>query len=125
MVAAFMAEGQFSRHLKRMRKLYAARRAALVDALEAEFGEEIAIALKPGGMHLVVQFTAGVRDVALAELAKAAGFGAEALSARTITQQSVEALLVGFTNVAEQDAPAVARRLRHVLQPCLKARPGS
>ncbi|QOZ36878.1 PLP-dependent aminotransferase family protein [Bradyrhizobium sp. CCBAU 53421] len=122
-VAAFMAEGQFARHLKRMRKLYAARRAALVDALEVEFGEQIMIALKPGGMHLVVQFTAGPRDVALAELAKAAGFGVEALSARTIAHRSVDALLIGFTNVAEQDAPAVARRLRHALQPGLKARP--
>ena len=118
-VAAFMADGQFSRHLKHMRKLYAARRAALVDALETEFGERIRIELKPGGMHLVVHFTGAVRDVVLAELAKAAGFGAEALSARTIAHNCGQALLVGFTNVAEPDAPDIARRLRRALEPHL------
>jgi len=38
-VARFMNEGHFARHLKRMRDLYAARRAALADALAAAFGE--------------------------------------------------------------------------------------
>src|SRR6185437_2136313 len=36
-VAAFMAGGHFARHLRRMRGLYAARRAALAAALEATF----------------------------------------------------------------------------------------
>lgn len=49
-VAAFMAEGYFTRHLKRMRALYVARRRALAEALSAIFGERIAVDLKPGGI---------------------------------------------------------------------------
>src|SRR5215470_11317856 len=54
-VARFMIEGHFARHLKRMRGLYAARRAALADALTAAFGDHLRVALQSGGMHLLAR----------------------------------------------------------------------
>jgi GntR family transcriptional regulator / MocR family aminotransferase len=61
-VARFMIEGHFARHLKRMRGLYAARRAALADALTAAFGDHLRVALQSGGMHLLARPLGGVRD---------------------------------------------------------------
>src|SRR5262245_1855314 len=52
-VADFMTAGYFARHLKRMRALYAARRRAVAEGLYTAFGDEIAVDLKPGGMHLI------------------------------------------------------------------------
>ncbi|MCC8980862.1 PLP-dependent aminotransferase family protein [Bradyrhizobium sp. 10BB] len=115
--AGFMADGHFARHLKRMRKLYAARRAALAAALNTEFGGRIRVELQPGGMHLLLRFVGRVRDVRLAQLARADGFGAEPLSNRSVHHDCGQGLLVGFTNVAEADAPAIAKRLRRAIEP--------
>ncbi|MDH2381032.1 PLP-dependent aminotransferase family protein [Bradyrhizobium sp. CER78] len=121
-VAGFMAEGHFARHLKRMRKLYAARRAALAAALTAEFGERIRIELQPGGMHLLLRFMGRTQDARLAQLARADGFGAEPLSSRSLRHDCGQGLLVGFTNAAEADAPAIARRLRRAIEPVAERR---
>src|SRR5215468_11163761 len=76
-VAVFMAAGHFARNLKRMRTLYAARRRALANGLSRVFGDRITVDLKPGGMHLIARFGAGVCDIKLAELAQAGGFSVE------------------------------------------------
>src|SRR6516225_12047547 len=81
-VAVFMAQGHFARHVKRMRDLYAARRKILGAALSAVFGERIAVDLKPGGMHLIVRWSDRVDDGRLAKLAQDAGLAVEPLSRR-------------------------------------------
>ena len=114
-VADFMAAGYFARHLKRMRALYAARRRALAEGLLTMFGERIAVDLRPGGMHLIARFSAGVSDVKLAKLAQAGGFSAEALSCRATRHSCGQGLLLGFTNIAEADALATCRRLHRLI----------
>jgi len=52
---------------------YASRRRALAESLLAEFGDRIAVDLRPGGMHLIARFGDGVSDVNLAQLAQAGG----------------------------------------------------
>jgi GntR family transcriptional regulator / MocR family aminotransferase len=47
-VAAFISEGHFDRHLKRMRHLYAARRRATADALLEVFRNRISLEPQPG-----------------------------------------------------------------------------
>lgn len=47
----FIASGGFEHHLRRIRKLYMRRRDALIDALNAEFGEAAVLGAE-GGMHL-------------------------------------------------------------------------
>jgi GntR family transcriptional regulator/MocR family aminotransferase len=72
-IAAFLAEGHFARHIRRMRRIYAERRAALVEALAAEFGSAWEIGLQESGMHLIAHLPSGSDDVALAERAAAEG----------------------------------------------------
>jgi GntR family transcriptional regulator / MocR family aminotransferase len=114
-VTSFMADGHFVRHIRRMRGLYAARREALAEALSAVFGDRVKVDLKPGGMHLIARFHDGVRDVASAKRAQAAGLAVEALSSRAIAHPCRQGLLLGFTNVAEADAKAMCRRLERAI----------
>src|SRR5262249_4279311 len=72
-VARFMQEGHFARHLKRMRSLYAARRKALSEALIAAFGERLQIEPTAGGTHIIVRLPAEVSDVELVLLARERG----------------------------------------------------
>jgi GntR family transcriptional regulator/MocR family aminotransferase len=117
-----MAGGHFARHLKKMRLLYARRRALLADALREAFGERIAIDLTAGGMHLIVRFphARSAGDVALARRAQQAGLMCRALSERAWSRAGRRAggqgLLMGFTNVASaQEARALAEQLRQAL----------
>jgi GntR family transcriptional regulator/MocR family aminotransferase len=54
-LAAFIADGSFERHLRRMRFLYGARRAALLTALERHIGSAVEVSGESAGMHLVVR----------------------------------------------------------------------
>jgi GntR family transcriptional regulator / MocR family aminotransferase len=110
-VAAFMEQGHFARHLRRMRTLYAARRRALAAALTAVFGERARIELEAGGMHLLVRFSAPMNDVDLARRAVEIGLAPVPLSSLAVAHDCGEGLLVGFTNVPESEAVRLARRL--------------
>jgi len=121
-VAAFLVEGHFARHVKRMRDLYAARRKALGAALSAVFDECIEVELKPGGMHLIVRCSNGADDIRLAKLAQAAGLAVEPLSTRAVAHPCGRALLLGFTNVDETEAMNLCRRLEGAIGKQLAAR---
>ncbi|HEY3848300.1 MAG TPA: PLP-dependent aminotransferase family protein [Acetobacteraceae bacterium] len=110
-VAAFMAEGHFARHLRRMRALYASRRRALAAALTAVFGDRLVLELEAGGMHLLARFPGSADDGTLARRAAAVGLAPVALSSLAVAHDCGQGLLLGFTNVPEEAAEALARRL--------------
>jgi GntR family transcriptional regulator / MocR family aminotransferase len=118
-VADFIADGHFARHLKRMRALYAARRAALAAALGDAFGERIALFLQPGGMHLLARFPGCRSDVALLRRAAAQGLAPAALSAHYLGRRREQGLLLSFTNIAEKEAARRAEALRRAVAQAL------
>ena len=116
-VAKFMAEGHFARHLKRMRTLYAARREALANALHAVFRDRVEVDLQPGGMHLIVRFVDCDRDIRLAKRAQAKGLAAEPLSTRAVVHACPQGLLLGFANIPEAEVLRACRRLERAIGP--------
>jgi GntR family transcriptional regulator / MocR family aminotransferase len=107
-VADFIAEGHFSRHLKRMRQLYAERRAVTQRVFQQVLGERIRIDLQPGGMHLLARLGDDDNDVVLTQRACAAGFAVDALSRWYINAKPQQGILHGFANVPDETE---ARRL--------------
>jgi GntR family transcriptional regulator/MocR family aminotransferase len=89
--AAFMAGGHFARHVKRMRGLYARRRAALAKALSHHFPVE----LPAGGMHLLIRLPDGVDDSEAARRALEVGLAPMALSSLSIAHESRRVAAVG------------------------------
>jgi DNA-binding transcriptional MocR family regulator len=81
-LAAFIENGGYKRHIRRVRRLNAGRRAALLAALTENLGDEITVVGLDAGLHVVVW----VNDVpqaeenALAARAQAAGFGLYGIS---------------------------------------------
>ncbi len=114
--AAFLAEGHFARHLRRMRLAYRARRDALSDALRKQFGDRVIIAPGPGGLHTLAYFNNLPDDAAAAARAASLGLQPVPLSALFIGPAVRQGLLMSFTNVAEKDAPAIVRRLARALE---------
>jgi len=107
-VADFMNEGHFARHIQRMRRLYAERRQITADGLSAVLGHHVQIDPQPGGMHLVLRMKGRHTDRAVVARMKEHGMYALALSERGVLPHGASALLLAFTNV---DTPARAREL--------------
>jgi len=117
-VADFLRDGHFSRHLKKMRLLYGRRRAMLAAALLNAFGDAVRIDLQSGGMHLIARFDQSREDdVALAQRAQRAGLNCQPLSVRGVAGPAENGLLMGFTNVASRaQAQQLATRLRKAIE---------
>jgi GntR family transcriptional regulator/MocR family aminotransferase len=114
-VADFMTEGHFARHIKRMRGAYAQRRAALSAALIEVFGDRFTIDLQAGGMHLLARAADRESDRYLVRLANAHGLALEALSDASIDHHCGQGLLLSFTNIPRDAARREALRLRQAL----------
>ena len=113
-IAEFMEHGYLARHIRRMRQLYAERRAALAEALSAQ-APSLTIALKPGGMHLLARLPRTVRDVTLIDRLRAAGIAPASLSICGVERPHAPGLVIGFTNVPVEMAPRAAQQLAAAL----------
>jgi GntR family transcriptional regulator/MocR family aminotransferase len=114
-VGIFMAGGHFAKHLQRMRMHYKARRQALADALELQFGKDIQLSLPLGGLQILARFPNHGGDVALADRVFRHGLKPSPLSTQSIEHSACEGLLMSFTNIPEKAASDIARTLRHAL----------
>jgi GntR family transcriptional regulator/MocR family aminotransferase len=70
-LADFIAEGHFVSHIRRMRGVYAERRATLLTAIQNEFGDTLPVHDGASGLHLVLGLPPGSDDVAVSEAALA------------------------------------------------------
>jgi len=103
-VSAFITEGHFARHIQRMRKLYAERREAVTAGLASVLKRHVRIDSPPGGMHLILQMRGQRSDRRLVSRMRENGLYGEAMSDWMMGSTDEPALLVGFTNIASQDA---------------------
>jgi GntR family transcriptional regulator / MocR family aminotransferase len=124
-LAAFIEEGHFATHVRRMRRLYATRQAALVAAAKRHLDDYLSVAPDPAGLHLV----AGLRpalaerlgDVGAAEVAVAAGIAVSPLSDYFAGTPSRQGLLLGYAAVPEDEIEEGARRLAKAFAEALQA----
>jgi len=101
-VAAFITEGHFARHIQRMRKRYAERREATAAGLESVLGTRVRIDSQPGGMHLILRLQGQQSDRRLVARMREDGLHGEALSDWAMGGDGASALLLNFTNIDSQ-----------------------
>ncbi|WP_404809703.1 MocR-like pyridoxine biosynthesis transcription factor PdxR [Methylobacillus gramineus] len=108
----FIAEGHFSRHLKKMRALYAERREITRKGLTNIFEDKIEINTHKNGMHVLAKLMGHDSDKAIVTGFNKLGYGIHALSNWT-ADSSHNGLILGFTNISnEKTAEHAARQLR-------------
>lgn len=120
-VAEFLVQGHFARHVKKMRTLYARRRDQLVQALAVLEREGLFVEGRQGGMHLVIRSTRAEADTAIARRIQAAGLAVQALSTWCADGRGPQGLLAGFANVetAAQAEQIAARMCQAIGSLCL------
>jgi GntR family transcriptional regulator / MocR family aminotransferase len=111
-LADFIAEGHFARHLRRMRVLYGKRRKILVESLQREFGDFFHIVGNMAGMHLPVMLPKGFHehDEQIALRAAEEDLWLWPLSPSYRAKPTREGFILGFGSTEADDiAPAVQR----------------
>ncbi|RDS80159.1 PLP-dependent aminotransferase family protein [Dyella monticola] len=93
-LAAFIAEGHLVRHVRHMRKLYAERRHALLDALARYANGTWRPWPSDAGLHLAVSLPASIDAIELAERAEKSGIRLDALNSCALDASAVNG--VGF-----------------------------
>ncbi|MFJ4086250.1 MocR-like pyridoxine biosynthesis transcription factor PdxR [Pseudomonas psychrophila] len=117
-VATFMTEGHFARHIQRMRKLYSERRTFTVAGLNKVLGNRVHIDANPGGMHLILRLGNQMTDWELVERMRQDGLFAEALSEWSLLGEKPSGLLLGFANITSQaSAEQLGERILALLEP--------
>lgn len=111
-VADFLREGHYIRHLRRMKRLYASRRQALLDAL-AQIGSESLQVEATAGLTVIVSTTASLPDVEIADRARSFGLAPSPLSKWCVQSSPRQGLLLGVTNV---DTRRLAQHCRHLAE---------
>jgi GntR family transcriptional regulator / MocR family aminotransferase len=112
-VAAFMEEGHFAAHIRRMREMYRDQRDALVAALRRRLDDHLTVDPPDQGMHLVAYTRRGLSDVTVERAAREHGVIVRAMSSLYIEAPARSALMLGFSGYPCQAiAPAINRLAR-------------
>jgi GntR family transcriptional regulator/MocR family aminotransferase len=109
-VAEFLREGHYLRHLRRMKRLYAARREALVRCLEEVASDAIKVKAT-AGLTVVTLLPKATSDVDIASRAVSFGLAPSPLSRWYMQSPPQQGLLLGVTNLNERRLLADCRRL--------------
>ena len=114
-LAEFISEGHFSRHIRRMRILYAERRNVLVECLKKEFGASVQVRGGEAGMHLVITFSKRVHDREMTRTAAHHNLWLLPLSTCYFGKPALEGFILGFASTATHQIPGAVRKLRDIL----------
>jgi GntR family transcriptional regulator / MocR family aminotransferase len=109
-VAEFMREGHYLRHLRRMKRLYAARREALLHCLREVASDSIKVQAT-AGMAVVTLLPECASDVDVASRALPFGLAPAPLSPWYMQSAAPQGLLLSVTNLNERRLAADCRRL--------------
>ena len=95
-LADFISEGHFARHIRRMRSLYEERQSALVEAAGRELAGLLEVRPSEGGMHLVGWLPPGMDDLQASEKALRQGVSVRPLSSCSAARVRRGGLLLGY-----------------------------
>lgn len=113
-LAAFLRGGQFGVHLRRMRRVYRARRDATVAALGRHLGDLGQVHGASAGIHMALRFApGGPPDIEVAAAALERGIVVRALSAHAtgLREHGWSGLVFGYSQVAETAIDSLVARL--------------
>lgn len=115
-LARFLREGHFERHLNKMRKLYHQRHDAMLHALRC-FGDTITVSGENAGLHLVVTFHGYGTEEEIQQKAQSVGLHLYSLKRHELLSfaPSEPSFLFGFAGLTEEKTKQQVALLFHAL----------
>jgi GntR family transcriptional regulator / MocR family aminotransferase len=115
-LAQFMQQGQFAIHIRRMRRLYAQRRQALLDVLAPHDGKLFTVDAPPSGLTIMLRLKDSTDDDEIVEKLSGEGIEVQALSGYYAGSKKRRGLLLSFAGFAEKELVAAGKKLVRFLE---------
>lgn len=115
-LADFIREGHFSRHIRRMRLLYAQRRSLLIENIRKQFGFAAEVIGGQAGMHLSLTVK-GIDDHEIAERAADQQLWLVPLSSSYLRKPARQGFILGFGSTGVEQIPDAVCKLGALLKP--------
>lgn len=109
-LADFIGEGHFARHLRRMRAVYAERRNALIGSLRDCFGSAVEMIGADAGMHLSVLMPE-ISDREISVLGARENLRLLPLSPFYVGKAAQQGLVLGFGSTSVEEIPGAVEKL--------------
>ncbi len=107
----FMTSGAFAIHIRRMRRIYANRRTALIEALSAADENQFTIDASPAGLMLLLRLKTKENDEQLVQKLARAGIETQSLSSHYAGKSREQGLLLSFAGFTEKELNAASKKL--------------
>ena len=102
-MADFIADGHFERHIRRMRAIYQERQAVLVECAARELAGRMTVPPADAGMTLIGWLPPGDDDIAVSRTVCSAGVDVLPLSPFAVSRRINPGLLLGYSGVREDE----------------------
>ena len=100
-LAAFISEGHLRRHVRRMRTIYARRRATLLSSLVENCGACLQPFPAEAGLHIAAALSGGVGAEELAVRAAKAGIGVRTIAEFATGERTPKGIVIGYGSIDE------------------------
>jgi GntR family transcriptional regulator / MocR family aminotransferase len=114
-LAEFITSGMYERHLRRVRRRNAARRASLREAIDRHLGDRVTVTGYGAGAHVALWPVAQVAEGTLIARAAARGVRVYGMSPYLLTPARRTGLVLGYSRMSEPDIREGIRRLGALL----------
>jgi GntR family transcriptional regulator/MocR family aminotransferase len=114
-LADFIGEGHFARHIRRMRSVYAERRNALIENLHDHFGSVVEMTGAEAGLHLSVVLN-GTPDREVCARGAREKLWLVPLSNFYLGKAAQQGFILGFGSTSVQEMPAAVHKLRALVR---------
>jgi GntR family transcriptional regulator/MocR family aminotransferase len=117
-LAEFMQNGDFYRHLRRVRRHYGRRRTVLLETLARDFGDVGTVTDHQAGMQIVLQLKPHLDDVHIETTAAEMGVTVQALSRYYSGATKGNGLVLGYCGMDETETLQALGILRRAIDCC-------
>lgn len=114
-LAEFIAEGHFERHVRRMRTLYRERQAILINEVEKRLAGVLDVPKADAGMHAIGWLPKGVSDVSISTKAAEHGMRIAPVSKYAVNKLPRGGLMLGYTAFNERQIKEGVKKLAKIL----------
>ena len=118
-IAAYMQAGYFNNHIRRIRMVYAERKAYLSTLLSQAI-PQLSLLPSDQGMHVVAMLPPCTDDVAIAATARAHGIALRAISPMCVGQAHLSGLMFGFGGFNHAQLQTAVSRLQPIIVAALQ-----
>ncbi|MCP5363784.1 MAG: PLP-dependent aminotransferase family protein [Hyphomicrobiales bacterium] len=115
-LATFMEDGEFHRHIRRMRRIYGERRDTMISLIRSRLGHHVTFEDHHAGMQIALRLTQSAADVAMAARAASKGLICPALSPYCARDPKHRGLLLGFCGFSADEMEAPAAALQRIIE---------